>query len=309
MKLQEAVICKRLLGRTPSFARTFRFQRTFLLSTSLVVSIVVLGDVGTLNPSVSAQSKASQPLTFEVASVKPGNSESVDYNRYQSGGRYSAHLSVRNLIGVAYRDEFDAGHLSGGPDWVNTTRFDVEAKAPAGVVSAGKLEKQDTDKLDLMLRALLAERFKVRLRLETRTGTVYSLVVAKNGPKLPPAKTVTECKVPTEELSTMCHVFLRFGPREMIAQSVDLNDIIRALGTRLSSPVEDNTGLKGLYDLSLHWKPGPENRTQREEGAEIDSNDPDLFTALQEQLGLKLESRKAFVRHLIIEDAQKPSEN
>src|SRR5262249_22645776 len=136
-----------------------------------------------------------------------------------------------------------------------------------------------------------------------------SLVVAKNGPKLPPAKTVIECRTPTEELSTMCHVFLRFGPREMIAQSVDLDDIIRALGTRLSSPVEDKTGLKGLYDLSLHWTPGPENRPQREERAEIESNDPDLFTALQEQLGLKLESRRGPVRYLIIEDAQKPLEN
>jgi uncharacterized protein (TIGR03435 family) len=107
----------------------------------------------------------------------------------------------------------------------------------------------------------------------------------------------------------MCHVILRFRPGEIIAQSVDSDDIIRALAARLSSPVQDKTGLKGLYDLSLHWTPGPESRQQREEGAEIESSDADFFTALQEQLGLKLESRRGRIRHLIIEDAQKPSMN
>jgi hypothetical protein len=188
MKSREALSCKNLFGGTRSFARTRSFKSTLLISTSVLLSTAVLGQIGILSPSISAQSKASRQLTFEVTSVKQGNSESPEYSRYQPGGRYSAHLSLRNLVGVAYRDEFDAGHVSGGPDWVNTTRFDIEAKAPAGVVSAGKLEKMDADKLDLMLRALLGDRFKVMLHLEARTGTVYSLVVAKNGPKLPPPK-------------------------------------------------------------------------------------------------------------------------
>jgi uncharacterized protein (TIGR03435 family) len=278
-----------------------------LSTTSLLSLAVSVAVVGALGSTPAPQSKASQPFAFEVASIKQNKSGDPDYSRYESGGRYVARLSLRNLIGIAYRFEFDVGHLSGGPDWVNFTRFDVEAKAPAGIVSSGILETSDTDKLDLMLRALLADRFKVKLRFETRGGTVYSLVATKDGPKLSPGKTVADCVTPTAEAATMCHVFLRFSQREIVGQSVDVNDIVRALSTRISAPVEDKTGLKGLYDFSLLWDPGPLGRPTGEEGVRINPNDSDFFTALQDQMGLKLQSRKGRVRYLIIESAQKPS--
>jgi uncharacterized protein (TIGR03435 family) len=167
-----------------------------------------------------------------------------------------------------------------------------------------------------MLRALLTDRFNLKLRAENKEAVVYSLIVARNGPKLPTAKEGANCKTPdgwdgirTEDISPTCHVFLRLGPRVAIGQSVDMNDMVRALATILKAPVENKTGLKGLYDPEFHWRPGPQNRPATEEAVVIDSNDPDLFTALQEQLGLKLESRKGPVKHLIIESAQKPSEN
>jgi uncharacterized protein (TIGR03435 family) len=287
-------------------ARVLSSGNLLLLSTIALLSLTVFGVGRSMS---SAQSKPLKPFAFEVASIKQSKPEDPEYSRYQSGGRYTARLSLRNLIGVAYRFEFDVGHLSGGPDWVNSTRFDVEAKAPAGVLSTGILEKKDTDKMDLMLRALLADRFKVRLRFEMRGGTVYSLVAAKNGAKLSPAKTVRDCTTLTEESAARCHVFLRFSQREIVGQSVDVNDIVGALATRLLAPVDDKTGLKGLYDFSLHWNPGPLRRSSGEEGVGIDPNDSDLFTALQEQLGLKLQSRKGRIRYLIIESAQKPSEN
>src|SRR4051812_41068746 len=109
MKTRETTL-KSFFGGTRPSARALSIKRTLLLSASGLLGLAVLICGGALGPSLSAaQSKASQSLIFEVASVKQGDPESSEYNRYQPGGLYSAHLSLRNLVGVAYRYEFDAG--------------------------------------------------------------------------------------------------------------------------------------------------------------------------------------------------------
>jgi uncharacterized protein (TIGR03435 family) len=248
---------------------------------------------------VLAQNRPS----FEVASIKPNNSSDTRaaFNM-QNPGRFSAtNVTVRRLIQVAYGiKDFQ---LSGGPSWIGSDRFDINATA----------EGQTTDQFLPMLQSLLADRFNLAVHKGTKEMSLYRLVVAKNGPKFKEANGPDPNNTggPTRQGA----VVVRRGL--LMAQGVPVAALVTPLSNILGSTVVDTTGLKGKYDLKVEWTPD-ENQTAMFRGMGVpeglgapapDWQGPSLFTALEEQLGLKLESQKGPGEILVIERVEKPSEN
>jgi len=237
--------------------------------------------------------------TFDVASIKP-NLSGVEGGsiRLTPGGRLVArNASLRQLISAA--DDVRDFQLFGGPPWMASDRFDIEAKA------AGD---PDQDRISLMLQALLADRFRLTVHREKRELPIYRLTVAKGGSKLQPSK--------ADQCTPMIPPPAQFDPATlrpcggfntnvgmMLGGSVSAARLAAALSRTLGRTVVDETSLGGSYDVSLHWTP------DEAPPAVDNSADPSLFTALQEQLGLRLESAKGPVEVLIVDRAEKPSEN
>ncbi len=220
---------------------------------------------------------AQQPQTFEVASIKPSTGAGTETRRYP-GGRFTATgVTLKALIQRAW--DVKDFQVSGGPGWVNADRFDLEAKASTtGMVEGSSLAG--------MIQALLAERFKLEIHHEIREMPIYSLVVAKSGAKLTP--TISTAQTWSKGNGSLTGTKV---PMEMLA-----GDLLEA---QLSRVVVDNTGIKGDFDIHLTWSP--------DNGAE--QIGVSLFTAIQEQMGLKLESAKGPVDVIVIDRAERPSEN
>jgi uncharacterized protein (TIGR03435 family) len=211
--------------------------------------------------------------------------------------------SLKMLLQTAYdlRGPEAGQRVSAGPNWLDTNRYDVNAKAAEPVPEA---------QLKLMLQTLLADRFQIRLHRESREAPGYALVVAKGGPKLKEA-------VADEDRKGLWQ--LAGGPLK--GQAASMQTLAQTLSLRLGRPVKDETGLKGAYDFTLTWTPDereggfqsvlanlpPEIAAQLSRNR--DPNGPSLLTALQEQLGLKLEAQKAPLEVLVIDHAELPSEN
>jgi uncharacterized protein (TIGR03435 family) len=240
--------------------------------------------------------------SFEVASVKPSPPPSGRGMRIRMGsdpGRIDYNgASLKMLITRAYDvKEYQVS----GPAWLDTERFDVTATMP-----------RDTPKetVRLMLQNLLAERFHLKLHREKRDLPAYVLVVAKGGPKLKPAP-------PTGGGRRM----IMRGPGKLEASGMDLDSFSDLIANFVGRPVLNETELKGSYDCTLEFTPEPgmgpgmmKMAGPPPEGgqgpAAPDSSGPSLFTALQEQLGLKLEGRKAPIDILVVDEADRvPTEN
>jgi bla regulator protein blaR1 len=259
---------------------------------------------------------APQPLTFEVASVKPspqncpGGACPSMISFEPGGGLRVAGVPLKRLIGIAYQvQDFQ---ITGGPAWINTDRFDINAKAEshneadAFPADPSKLtdeqRKTGADRMRERLRDLLADRFQLVIRRESKEQQVYALVVAKGGPKLQGSK----------EGKGM----MRLGRGMLSGEGVEPAFLATALSGRLGRPVIDKTGLTGKYDFELKWTPDPGQfgpPGPPPPGVQLppppDPNGPSLFTALPEQLGLRLQSEKAPAEVLVIERVDKPSEN
>ena len=243
-----------------------------------------------------ASAVAAQPA-FEVASIKPNTSgerwESVSPT---TGGKLTAkNVTVAWLLKTAYHVE--PFQIAGLPPWANTERFDVLARAASSTATP--------DEIRQMLQALLADRFRVTLRREQRDLPVYSLVVTKNGPKLARAKHDTCAEsTPTDP----CGGFRIFQRSQMWGNTVTVRQFAAELTYMMQRMVIDNTGIQGLYDIRVTWTPehfGPEPGTE----VRPDEANATLFTAVQEQLGLQMQSAKTPVEVLSIERVAHPSAN
>jgi uncharacterized protein (TIGR03435 family) len=182
--------------------------------------------------------------------------------------------------------------LSGGPGWANSELYDIVAKGDGNATRP---------QLRLMLQALLKDRFKLALRRETKDVPIYELVVAKGGPKI------------QEDTTSPRQRLAMTGVGKLIAQKTLLSVFAEFLGTLTGRPVVDKTGLPSTYTFKLEWTPavgeaGPPGPA-RPDVTPLDSSGPSLFSALQEQLGLRLQSAKGPVESLVIEAAEKPTEN
>jgi uncharacterized protein (TIGR03435 family) len=235
-------------------------------------------------PRLGAQSQPPTPLSFEVASIRPHKGDVTMVGGQFSGPRIRlVAMSLTNLIGYAYhRERYQISEAQG---WMDSERYDILANAP-GDGAPGD------DHIRLMLQALLADRFRLKVHAETKEAPVYALVVAKNGPKLK---------------ESTADEYSQTGSGNRTAQETFSKATMEQLANHLSfsagRPVLDKTGLRGFYDFKLSWTPeygGP---------PAPDSNGVDIFTAIQEQLGLKLEPQKAPIDFLVVDHAEKPSEN
>jgi uncharacterized protein (TIGR03435 family) len=220
---------------------------------------------------------------FEVASVRPSKSEGGKSSVKVTPGQITMeNVSLRKCIGLAYDVGEDKEYAFSGPGWLNTEAFDIVAKFPPAA---------SREQIALMLQTLLADRFKLKLHHETKELPVYALIVGKNGPRL--QKSVSGGQ---GEFS--------LAPGRISGKAASMSAFADRLSARvrLSRPVLDLTGLKDTYDFALEWAP---DSVQTD-----DASGPSVFTAIQEQLGLKLDARKHPVEILVIDHAEKvPSEN
>lgn len=237
-------------------------------------------------------------MKFEVASLKPSppGGRGGGIRPTLGGERYVAtNIPLKLLITVAYRVK--AEQVVGGPDWMNTDLYDMNAKAE---------KPSSVEDLHLMLQDLLAERFKLKFHRETKEMPVYALTVDKNGPKLlaHEAQSAGDPWIDqTQEQFLHMKMHATFVPMEYFAWR---------LAQMLDRPVLDQTKLKGGYDFDLAYTrelpPGlPEGAVLN--GVPVDTSGPSIFEAIQKQLGLKLERQKGPVEIMVIDRAEKAVEN
>ena len=228
-----------------------------------------------------AQSAPPQPA-FEVAAIKPSKTGDTSSHWRSGKGRITMdNLSVRQIILAAYGVK---EYQLVGPSWLDTERYHIDAKAEGNV---------DDDKLMPMLQTLLAERFHLALHREKKDTTAYALVAAKGGLKIRPVE------------GSGSNSNSRNG--KMTAKHVSMAKFAEFLARQVDRPVVDETGTgDDGFDFTLEWSNERVQRAAETDGA---PTAPSLFTALPEQLGLKLEARKVPVEMLVIDRVERPSEN
>jgi uncharacterized protein (TIGR03435 family) len=332
-----AAIVLGLMGATPTRAQAqSQSQRAMDLA-----SAASSANATSTSTSTTAPAKTYE---YEVASIKPSKTGGAN-GSFRFGMRYTEDgLSVENfplmlLVQQAYGVGKD--RISGAPDWLNSERYDIEAKMDGA--AAEEMKKLDPEDLRnarrLMLQALLADRFKLTLHRETKELPVYNLVIAKGGPKLQESKpdettnkgdktgdiaaggkkaasspggplTVGGGGGPAGSKSVSlaagggASVSFggRGGNRNMSGRGVTMQGLTATLANVTGRPVMDKTGLTGKYDYKLEYAPD-------DNSVEADPTGPSIFTAVQEQLGLKLESAKGPVEIFVIDHVERPSEN
>ena len=223
---------------------------------------------------LTARGLMAQPAAspaFDVASVRPNRSGSGNSShRDRNGALTATNVTLQYCIKLAYgvRD-----YQIVGPDWLNSERYDIQAKTAPNVTP---------DQYKAMIQTLLAERFQLKVQRDTKELPVYALTVGKRGPKLQPVDAGPERD--------------RLERDRLSAQKMSMAHLADRLSQLLGRPVLDMTGIEGAFDIELSWA----------------ADDPasSILSAIQEQLGLKLEARKAPVEIIVVEHAEKvPTEN
>ena len=260
--------------------------------------------------TAAAQSPTSP--TFDVVSIKPNPDKTIAGSGLAAplpGGRLMARgATLRTLVGIAY----PGLDIVGGPAWADSARFDVTA------TSSGNPAPSD---MSVMFRRVLEQRFALKAHIEPREMAVYKLTLARGdrrlGPKLTPsdAQCAAEARVYVPALvaaaTPPCGDF-RMSARSLTARGMTMGGLGQRLRGRVARPVVDQTGLEGAFDLQIDWSSDIGLSAPIPGSAGAADTSPDgvsLFTALQEQLGLRLEPGRAAVDVLVIDRAQPPTEN
>ena len=306
--------------------RKLDFRKKLLLGAAGLLAVVLPIIFGLVNATpIRAESQASNTAAsapaYEVASIKPDKSGDFRFKIMNTPNGLSANTTLQMLIRLAYGVEDH--QISGGPSWVGKDKYEIEAKMDSPTADELRKSNEDQNRLEreAMLQALLADRFKLTLHRETKELPVYSLVIAKNGPKLHQAKPgdtyPNGIKGPDGRTVVGGHL-IQMGRGQLTGQSLGIAELVHLLSQQLGRTVADKTGLTGNYDFALQWTPDDSQAPAFKEpaggqgpgnSAAPDSSGPSIFTAIQEQLGLKLESQKGPVEILVIDHVEKPSEN
>jgi uncharacterized protein (TIGR03435 family) len=261
---------------------------------------------------------AQTPPAFEAASVKkhPDPNERVRAFQILPSGRvHIVNLPLEIIISMAYELPFQSAtpRLSGGPEWTRSETYDIEATA--GSFPAQMTSQARDRQMKLMLRTLLAERFHLQVQDTKKDMPVYTLTVAKNGPKLTPAKT-QESDCLTASLSPPCHEINGGMGRGLHGKAVTVSDIADFAQNWSDRPLLDQTQLTGLYEVDTEgWVPmtarppsNDGNPPSAEAIAMADPARPTLFL-IMDRLGLKMEPAKGAVDFWVIERVERPTEN
>jgi uncharacterized protein (TIGR03435 family) len=246
-----------------------------------------------------AQTAAPRPKfeTFEVATIKPvdPNAKAGRYITMQGNNHFiEKAYTLKLLIAAAY--DLNPKAISGGPGWIESDHYDIVAVTP------GEIRPTHDEQMS-MLRSLLSDRFKLTFHREQKVFSIYELVVAKNGPKLK-----ASTSPPDDPPALISTVY----PQRIVmpARNATMSDLSRLMQRAiLDRPVVDKTGLSGRYDFDLEWAPDETQFGGEVPVATSEAPSPPLFIAMQEQLGLKLEATKGSIAALVVDKADRPSEN
>jgi bla regulator protein blaR1 len=233
---------------------------------------------------------AANPVKFDVVSIKPDSSDTgILMFKNTPDGFQARGFTVQMLLRAAYG--YDDALIFGAPGWLNSEHYTLDAKVSGAEVPA--LAKLTVDQRKLMLQPLLVDRFQLKFHRETKQLPIYSLVVAKTGVKL-------QQSAPSDSTEPK----MRMKAGVLTCQRFSISDLAQWLTLHVGRKVVDNTGFTGAYDFTLSWTPDSP-------GSSLQSVDSEasIFTAIQEQLGLKLEPMKGPIETFVIDHVERPSEN
>ena len=269
------------------------FIASLLVSTWGLTNAVVPVAMGQANPTPMADPpQNAQPLEFDVATIKPNKSGSNSIYDYSVApppdGFVVKNMPLKMLISEAYGVRSDL--ISGGPKWIEADRYDITGKITNS--ASQEPQKLSVSQRNQMIQRLLSDRFKLVVHVITKQLPVYELTIAKDGSKLKISK-------PGRRLD--------YGANDgdIVAKSTPISMLADFLSDELHRTIVDKTGLTETYDFKLKWASDSAPVTDNS----VSSDRPSLFTAIQEQLGLKLEPAKGLVPTLVIDHVERPSEN
>jgi uncharacterized protein (TIGR03435 family) len=227
----------------------------------------------------------AQTAQFEVASIRPAKQDG-DHDSNTDRGFYRTHnLTLKRLIARAW--EIDEAQIFGGPNWIDSDSYDINARIPA------EFARRTREKVPEMIRSLLADRFQLMIHREPRQISGYALLVTKKGPRMERAK--------PEQTGSHADS----NDTHLTAKNVTMEVLANHLSRDIGKLVVDETGLTGGFNFELEWM--PERLESKSDSTSDDRTS--IFTALQEQLGLKLESAKVSALALVVDRAEKPEGN
>jgi uncharacterized protein (TIGR03435 family) len=254
-----------------------------------------------------ARSDSAIDLDYDVVSIKPHDPNNQKHQwKNNLDGISIRGASLRTLLAVAYGVRKDV--LVGGPAWVDSATFDIEVKLTDSDVHL--YEQLTMDARNEMLRRVLVEKFKVRSHLESKMRPVYLLELTTPGDKSKLSKS-TESQNGDNASGNLSDSgpVVRRTSGEISGQHLEMNALAQTLCDLVDRPVVDRTNLTGDYSFVVKWNPNDDSGVGRESGL-LDADMPSsIFTALKEQLGLKLVAGSALVQRLVVDDAEKPSPN
>ena len=256
-------------------------------------ALLVLGQacVAQSVPPMAADAKPG----FEVATIKPSQGDAQRSVQVQGTRLATRATSLVDLMMFAYG--IHPTQIADGPDWIKAERFDV-------VVQPTLSGRPSTAQMRSIVQQLLADRFKLAFHHDQRELPVYRLIAAKGGPELTPTTKEDEQATNTAAVG--------IAPGLMTVRNATLSEFasITQRYVRLDRPIVDHTGISGKYDYKLSWTPDFSQFDGNPPGpAKTDENAPSLYTAIQEQLGLKLEAVKELADVIVIDHVERPSEN
>jgi len=226
---------------------------------------------------IAAISAALHAQSFDVASIHPHAPDDARYLvRPPTAGHFTAVGAAGRLLLMLAFDVQDS-QIIGAPAWLADEKWDIEAKSDN--------DRHSPEETRRMLQSLLEQRFSLKLHRETEQRSVYTLTVAKGGPRLKPAKGTKTT--------------LQAGANSLYLQAGDIAAMAGVVAKAVGRPVIDRTGIAGIYDISVQWDDTPT----------ADSDRGSIFTALTEQLGLRLEPRKEPVEVIVVDRIERPSAN
>jgi uncharacterized protein (TIGR03435 family) len=272
----------------------------------VAAAVVLVGGVSAwAQPPIMEEPGYTPTLTFDVATIRPSppmdGGVRVSVSSPPHSSRFEAkNLPMKALVQIAYG--FDAP-VVGAPEWVAQTMYDIQARSDDA--ADARLAKLTENEVRLekrnAIRVLLAERLGLKTHMETRSSAIFNLVVVKGGAKLQPMPLPPDGEAPAVPPPADVQAHGSQHGLEFVGTNAPMRAISGALSSMVEAPVVDKTGLTGTYRYTLQFG--------REWSAHDPDSWPDIYTALQEQLGLKLEAVRESVPNLVVDHINKPTEN
>jgi uncharacterized protein (TIGR03435 family) len=268
---------------------------------AFAVSRILSQSASPQNSAASPDPNANtKPLVFDVVSIKPNESNDPSgTSDHKPDGIYAVNIPLTTFL----YSGFTSTRVYGAPGWLSSERYDFEAKVAESDLPA--YQHASSAERDRMLRAVFEDRMKLKTHEETRQLPIYALVLAKNGSKLKVAPAATQEREPPpgamNQGSGLYLIFKSGGERQIIGQGASMAGLTEYLSYSFGIDrfIADKTGLTGEYDFTLNWA----------DPKDPDSSSLSIYTAIQEQLGLKLEPTKGPVEVLVIDHIERPTEN